>query len=121
MNFFNENQRGKPAFDRDESIVRVNRTEALDASRAAIRDKKVRLPRRWALVEEFARHLSNDAKMLNEDAETGAKTFRYKKLGVNHFSLAFTYAWLAGTDVSGAWAWIRFYRKQARKARERLG
>jgi hypothetical protein len=119
MNFFNENQRGKPKFDRDESIVTVNRTEALDASRAAIRDQRVRLPRRDALVETFARHMSNDAKVLEEDETTGAKKFRYQRTGVDHFSLAFTYAWLAATDLTGAWAWIRYMRDELRRMNER--
>lgn len=39
MNFFNENQRGSPKWDATEQTVFVNRTEALDASRAAIQQK----------------------------------------------------------------------------------
>ena len=53
------------------------------------------LPRRSALVEEFARHMAADAKQLDEDEETGIKRYRYIKTGENHFSLAFTYAWMA--------------------------
>ena len=75
--------------------VEVNRTEALDASRAAIRERQVVLPRRSSLVEEFARHMASDAKQLDEDEETGARRYRYIKTGEDHFSLAFTYAWLA--------------------------
>ena len=118
LNFFNENQRGKPAFDTQEWIVRVNRTEALDASRAAIRDGKIRLPRRNELVETFARHLTNDAKVLEEDESTGSKRFMYKKLGVNHYSFAFTYAWLATTDVTGFWGWIQYMNRQIKKQKE---
>ncbi len=46
MCFFNEHQRGEMKWDREAHTVQVNRTEALDASRAAVRDKKVILPRR---------------------------------------------------------------------------
>lgn len=95
MNFFNEHQRGAIDWNRETRMVQVNRTEALDASRAAVREKQLTLPRRDRLIETFANHLASDAKVLDEDAETGAKRFRYIKTGTNHFSLAFTYAWMA--------------------------
>jgi hypothetical protein len=79
----------------------VNRTEALDSSRAAIRNKKVVLPRQIPIVEEFARHMASDAKVLEEDEETGAKKYRYIKTGTDHFSLAFTYAWMAAESGWG--------------------
>ncbi len=98
MNFFNENQRGAPSWDSDKQIVQVNRTEALDASRAAVRDRKLVLPPRSGSIETFAAHLAADAKVLDEDAETGIKKYRYIKTGTNHYSLAFTYAWLAARE-----------------------
>ncbi len=73
--------------------------EALDASRGAIRERQVALPRRSAVVEEFARHMAVDAKQLDEDEETGARRYRYIRTGEDHFSLAFTYAWLAIVPV----------------------
>jgi hypothetical protein len=45
LNFFSEHQHGVPAWDWDSMKVTVNRTEALDAFRAAIREKLIRLPR----------------------------------------------------------------------------
>jgi len=80
MNFFNESQRGSANWDMTKSIVQVNRTEALDASRAAIRDREVRLSRRGPMVDLFARHMAADAKILDEDAETGAKKYRYVRV-----------------------------------------
>src|SRR5437867_4688159 len=53
LNFFNENQRGKAHWDSRARTVQVNRTEALDASRTAIREKKLVLPRRTSLVDTF--------------------------------------------------------------------
>ena len=47
------------------------------------------------MIEEFARHMAADAKVLDEDEETGIKKYRYVRTGENHFSMAFTYAWLA--------------------------
>ena len=98
LNFFNEHQRGSANWDRKGSIVQVNRTEALDASRAAIREKRVLLPRRGPMVDLFAKHMAADAKVLDEDGETGAKKYRYVRVGEDHFSLAFTYAWMAAQD-----------------------
>jgi len=104
--FFQEGQRGGPKWDGTAHHVIVNRTEALDASRTAIREKLVLLPRRQPLVETFAQHLTCDAKVLDEDEETGIKKYRYVKTGVNHFSLAFTYSWLASQMHSSWRSWM---------------
>ena len=122
MHFFNEHQRGAPKWNRDAQIVQVNRTEVLDASRLAIRDKKVALPRRDRLIEQFAAHMANDAKVLREDPETGVKRYRYVKTGgTDHFSLAFTYAWLATQDQSGPRGYLAWMREQLREARGEQG
>ena len=97
--FFNETQRGAPKWDEASQIVQVNRTEALDASRAAVREKKLVLPRCSPLIEQFARHMAADAKVLDEDEATGIRKYRYVKTAEDHFSLAFTYAWLAAHDL----------------------
>lgn len=52
---------GSPKWDPENRMVSVNRTEALDASRMAVRDRKLILPRRLPIVEEFAQHMSADA------------------------------------------------------------
>jgi hypothetical protein len=95
LNFFNENQRGSARWDRQGSKVEINRTEALDASRAAVREDRLTLPRQSKLVEEFARHMAADAKILKEDEDTGAKRYKYIRAGEDHFSLAFTYGVIA--------------------------
>jgi hypothetical protein len=94
--FFNENQRDEARWDSSAHTVTVNRTEALDTSRRAIRERIVTLPQQDPLLDEFAKHMTVDAKILDEDEETGAKRYRYIKAGgENHFSLAFTYAFMA--------------------------
>ena len=93
--FFNEHQRGSAKWDRKERKVEINRTEALDASRAVIREGSVTMPPPSREVEEFARHMSCDAKVLVENEETGEKRYKYVRTGENHFSLAFTYALMA--------------------------
>jgi hypothetical protein len=53
------------------------------------------LPPPSPVVEEFARHMASDAKVLEEDEDTGAKRYRYVRTGEDHFSLAFTYGLMA--------------------------
>ena len=101
LNYFVETQRGSYAWDPKERIVRENRTEALDASRQAIRERKVVLPRAGPVLREFAEHLAADVKQLVEDEDTGAQSFRYVRTGTNHFSLAFTYDCIAWARDSG--------------------
>jgi hypothetical protein len=118
MCFFNEHQRGAAAWDHQAQTVQVNRTEAIDASRAAVREKKLTLPRQDPLLDLFALHMSADAKVLDEDEKTGVKKYRYIKIGENHFSFAFTYAWMAATDLSGARGWIVYMRRYLEESRK---
>lgn len=97
MCYFNENQKGEPKWVGETSIVQVNRTEIMDLSRAVLRDGKRILPRRSPVVEEFATHVANNAKRLEEDKETGRQRYRYIRTGPDHFSLAHTYDCLAST------------------------
>ncbi len=101
LNYFVESQRGGYAWDWDEQIVRENRTEAMDASRQAIRERKVVLPRGGPVIQEFADHLAADVKQLIENEETGAQSYRYVKTGTNHYSLAFTYDCIACSSQVG--------------------
>jgi phage terminase large subunit GpA len=102
MNYFNEHQRGAADWNHEAHIVKVNRTEALDASREAVRDQRLILPRQSPIVAEFARHMAADAKILDEDPDTGAQKYRYIRTGPDHFSLAFTYAWMAASRYMNA-------------------
>lgn len=97
-----EHQRGSPAWDENEAIANENRTDALDLSRDVIRRRAVVLPRQLPIVEEFAKHMAADAKRLEEDPDTGAKSYRYIRTGEDHFSLAFTYDCLAAIRLRGA-------------------
>lgn len=109
MSFFEGSQRGGPAWDYPKQMVKMNRTDALDLSRTVVREGDVLLPRRTKLIEEFAEHLSSDAKVLKEDPETGVQRYRYIKTGTNHFSLAFTYAMLSTMGIKRAGVWGRRY------------
>jgi hypothetical protein len=111
---FVDSQRGEPKWSLDTQMVAVNRTDALDASRTAIRQRKVVLPRRQPLIEEFAAHLSADAKVLDVDKETGIQKYRYVKTGTNHYSFAFTYAWMAVNACFGGRGFLRYLARSGR-------
>ncbi len=116
LNYFLESQRGSYQWKHDERIVQENRTEALDASRQAIREGKVILPRGGPVIQEFAEHMAADVKQLVEDEDTGAKSFRYVKTGTNHYSLAFTYECIAASryqplDLS-MYGWVYYDRDE---------
>lgn len=100
MCYFVASQKEEARWDKDKLTVQKNRTDALDASRLAIRRGEVVLPRRSKIVEEFAAHMANDVKRLEENEETGAQEYRYIKTGPNHFSLAFTYECIAAEKHS---------------------
>ena len=95
MNYFQETQRGSYRWDCEEHLAYENRTEALDASRKVVRDRKVVFPRAGRLMQEFAEHMASDVKQLQEDEDTGAKAYRYVRTGTDHFSLAFTHDCIA--------------------------
>lgn len=95
LNFFNEHQRGSANWDRKDYKVEINRTEALDDSRAIIRERGITLSPAIPYLDEFAHHMAADAKILDENPDTGARKYRYVRTGVDHFSLAFTYALMA--------------------------
>jgi len=37
---------------------------------------------------------------------------KYIRTGEDHFSLAFSYAWMSASDESGAQGWLRVLRRQ---------
>ena len=95
LNYYNQFQKGKYAWNEKEYIVKCNRTESLDASHREIMESLIMLPRECEIVKEFAQHLHNVAKKLEEDEETGSKRYVYVKLGADHFRHAFSYEVIA--------------------------
>lgn len=95
LNYYNEHQKGHYAWNEKELIVSCNRTESLDASHKEIMDRAIVLPKQCEIVQEFADHLHNVAKKLEEDEETGSKRYIYVKLGADHFRHAFNYEAIA--------------------------
>jgi len=95
LNYYNIHQKNHYAWNEKELIVSCNRTESLDASHKEIMDRWIILPRESETVKEFAQHLHNVAKKLEEDEETGSKRYVYVKLGPDHFRHAFNYEAMA--------------------------
>lgn len=95
LNYYNEHQKGSYKWNEEELIVQCNRTESLDASHREITDQSIILPKECDIVRDFAQHMHNVAKKLEEDEETGSKRYVYVKLGADHFRHAFNYEAMA--------------------------
>jgi hypothetical protein len=95
LSFYNEHQKGGYKWNDSDLTVQSNRTESMDASHAEISAASITLPRYCGAVQEFADHLANVAKKLEEDEETGSKRYVYVKLGVDHYRHSFSYECMA--------------------------
>jgi len=95
LNFYREFFKGDYKWDEANMTVVCNRTESLDASHNEIMTGQIALPKECEIVGEFAKHLHNVAKKLEEDEETGNKRYVYVKLGADHFRHAFNYESMA--------------------------
>jgi hypothetical protein len=86
-------------WDEEKKLVKVRRTEICDAVHDLFAQTgTVVLPRRNEEVEEYAREMTNTAKVL-EDPETGSREYRYRKLGADHFYHATGYFYLASKKI----------------------
>ena len=95
LNYYSHSQKGAYSWNEAQMVVTSNRTESLDASHNEIMGRQVTLPRESDIVREFAKHLHNTAKKLEEDEETGSKRYVYVKLGPDHFRHAYNYFFVA--------------------------
>jgi hypothetical protein len=106
LNYYSIHQKGSYAWDEKKLVITCNRTESLDASHREIMDHDIILPRESEIVREFAQHLHNVAKRLEEDEETGSKRYIYIKLGgPDHFRHAFNYEAIARSYGKGSIFW----------------
>jgi len=95
LNFYREHQRGNYKWDEEAMTVMCNRTESLDASHHEVQEGMIVLPKECDIVKEFAVHLHNVGKDLEENEDTGSKRYVYKKLGEDHFRHSFNYECMA--------------------------
>jgi len=93
--YYNDNLRDGYRWNDQERIVSANRTESLDASHREITDQSILYPAQThEVMTEFAKHLHNVAKKLEED-EQGSKRYNYVKLGPDHYRHAINYEAMA--------------------------
>lgn len=115
-----ETRTGQIAWDERENIIKGNRTEICDMTHdLVVTPGRLVLPRRNTEIDEFTKELCNIAKVLDEDPDTGSKTFRYKKLSTNdHYRHALNYCLLASErvgTVSDSKIIGRFFKKRRRR------
>lgn len=115
-----ESKASQWAWDEKDRVVKVNRTELCDATHHLIAESgRLILPRRSQEVEQFAFEVCNIAKILEEDTETGAKEFRYRKLDArDHYRHALNYVFLAAertpvvSDMNTITRWLSNRRRR---------
>jgi hypothetical protein len=93
---------GNIFWDEKAKVVRGNRTEICDMSHEVVSTPGcLEIPRRCEEVSQFAREVSNIAKTLVENPDTGQQVFRYKPVGsrVDHYRHALNYCILASQRV----------------------
>ena len=107
LNYYNEHQKGHYAWNEKELIVSCNRTESLDASHREVTESLLSLPKECGITKEFAQHMHNVAKKLEEDEETGSKRYVYVKLGPDHLRHAFNYESMARQNMPNlSFTWL---------------
>lgn len=99
LNYYQIHQKNGYNWNEEALTVACNRTESLDESHNQVMFRKIFLPKECGIVKEFALHLHNVAKKLEEDDETGSKRYVYVKLGTDHFRHAFNYECMARQGI----------------------
>jgi hypothetical protein len=95
-----ETRVGMTQWDEKDRVIKCNRTEICDATHQIITEPgRLELPRRNTELDQFAKEITQMAKVLEEDNDTGAKVYRYKKLGADHYRHALNYCMLAAERV----------------------
>jgi hypothetical protein len=88
-----------PSWDEQSKILRINRTEALDAVHQALTmPGRIILPRRCSEMEEFAKEVTSSAKVIEEN-ELGERRYVWHKLGPDHYFHSLAYCLLASHRV----------------------
>lgn len=96
LNWYSEHVVQGVSWDNNNMTVRSDRTEICDQTHNIITtDGILEIPRRNDVINIFASHLSNMAKVLEEDKVSGGNRYRYRKLGQDHFYHAMNYFLIA--------------------------
>jgi hypothetical protein len=95
-----ETRIGMTAWDDKEKVIKCNRTEICDMSHDfVVTPGKLELPRRNMEIDLFTKEVCNMAKVLEEDEVSGARVYRYKKLGPDHYRHSLNYLLLASDRI----------------------
>lgn len=98
---YQERQKVSRRQDDEAGLVSVRRTEICDATHDLVKTEgMLEIPRKSEEVRQYALEMSNIAKVLEEDQVTGSKTYKYRKLGPDHYRHATNYFYLACEDSS---------------------
>ncbi|HEC65621.1 MAG TPA: hypothetical protein ENI23_10015 [bacterium] len=111
---YNDSSPTSPVFNAD-GIVKVNRTEILDATHRLIIEQTVKLPRRSAELDVFVQQLCNTAKVLETNKRNNTSIYRYREVGSSgdHYRHALNYFYLAASKIGIARSNQRPRQKQA--------
>jgi hypothetical protein len=108
-----EQGRGVVNWDSKLGVVKTNRTEICDLTHdLVVTPGSFELPRRSDIIEEYAKHLCNIARVMQEDPDTGSREMRYRKLGPDHYRHSLNYALLASKRIG---VYVSEKQRKARK------
>ena len=96
--YYDRSQRTNPNWDSKQRRVSINRTDICDATHDLITAPgRVSLPRRNDEMELYAQQMSNIAKVLKIDDDTGSREYFYRRVGSgqDHYRHATNYFLLA--------------------------
>ena len=97
---YSEQMPGSPVFDGKSGMVKCNRNEWCDKVYDVYSSRRITIPARCKEVDEYARQLTQTAKTLVENPETGVQKPRWIKMGADHYFHATLYFLLAASRTS---------------------
>lgn len=84
--------------DEEAHVITIDRTYICDVTHDLVWKGMIELPRRCPEIEEYAKEMANIAKILEENKDTGAKVYRYRKLDADHYRHATNYYYMASQE-----------------------
>jgi len=110
---YSEHMDALQAWDSIERTIKVGRTDICDQTHDLFENEgEIILPRRTEMIDVFAEHMINLAKVLEEKPD-GTVKYVYRRLGDDHFYHAMNYALLASSRVGVAGS--RAHRRKSRR------
>jgi hypothetical protein len=97
-----ENKYGTADWNQKEHVLAIDRTEVFDATQTLVTSAgRLKIHRMDDEVkDQFIPQVCSPVKILEENDETGARAYRYKKRGPDHYRNALNYLYLASQRIS---------------------